>query len=155
MTPCLLFNTEALEAAEFYAGIFPSSTIAHVNRYGEGGPVPEGTVLTVNFTLDGQDYMALNCGQPVASGTGVSFMVHCASQDEVDHLWAGLTEGGSPGQCGWLTDRYGISWQIIPSAMGAYLGDPDPARAARAMRAMMTMTKLDLALFEAAVNAEQ
>lgn len=153
ITPSFLFNTEALEAAELYISVFPNSRILHVNHYGDAGPLRAGLVLSVEFELDGQDYSAINSGATFAFNESLSFRVNCASQDEVDHYWERLSDGGKEGNCGWLTDRFGVSWQIVPMEMGRYLGDPDPVRAQRAMKAMLTMSKLDLALFDAAVNA--
>lgn len=153
ITPNFLFALEALEAAEFYVSVFPNSAITDVNHYGDAGPLPAGTVLAVNFVLDGQDFTAINSGQAFPFSESLSFRVSCASQAEVDHYWDLLTHGGEEGQCGWLTDRFGVSWQVTPVEMGRYLGDPDPERARRAMTAMLGMTKLDLALFQAAVDA--
>jgi len=143
-TPCLWFDTQGEEAAEFYTSIFPNSKIVNISRYGPGGPRPEGTAMTVAFELDGQEYVALNGGPEYSFSEAISFQVSCGSQEEVDEYWSRLTEGGQEGPCGWLKDRYGLSWQIIPTALGELLGDPDPGRAQRATQAMMQMTKIDI-----------
>lgn len=150
ITTNLWFDTEALEAAEHYVSILPDSRITDVSRYGDGAPRPAGTVLTVAFELDGQAYLALNGGPEFRFTEAISLVVNCADQDEVDHYWAALVDGGEPGQCGWLKDRYGLSWQIVPDGMGEVMGDPDPARAGRAMQAMLGMQKLDIAALRAA-----
>ncbi len=150
ITTNLWFDTEALEAAEHYVSILPDSRITDVSRYGDGTPRPAGTVLTVAFELDGQAYLALNGGPEFRFTEAISLVVNCADQDEVDHYWAALVDGGEPGQCGWLKDRYGLSWQIVPDGMGEVMGDPDPARAGRVMQAMLGMQKLDIAALRAA-----
>lgn len=150
ITTNLWFDTEALEAAEHYVSILPDSRITDVSRYGDGAPRPAGTVLTVAFELDGQAYLALNGGPEFRFTEAISLVVNCADQDEVDHYWAALVDGGEPGQCGWLKDRYGLSWQIVPDGMGEVMGDPDPARAGRVMQAMLGMQKLDIAALRAA-----
>jgi len=154
VVPSFLFNTESREAAEFYVSVFPNSMVTSVSHYGEAGPMPSGMVLAVDFVLDGQDYTAINSGASFEFNESLSFRVNCASQEEVDHYWDHLSTGGEEGQCGWLKDRFGVSWQIVPTEMGRYLGDPDPERAQRAMKAMLGMRKLDLTLFQAAVEAE-
>ncbi|WP_131787186.1 VOC family protein [Protofrankia symbiont of Coriaria ruscifolia] len=143
-TPCLWFDTQAEEAAQFYASIFPSSTIVDVTHYGPGGPRPEGMVMTVTFVLDGQEYVALNGGPEFTFSEAISFQVSCTSQAEVDEYWSRLTDGGEEGPCGWLKDRYGLSWQIVPTALRELLTDPDPGRSQRAMRAMLQMKKIDV-----------
>jgi predicted 3-demethylubiquinone-9 3-methyltransferase (glyoxalase superfamily) len=150
VTTNLWFDTEALQAAQHYVAIFPGSRITDVSRYGVDAPRPAGTVLTVAFELDGQRYLALNGGPEFRFTEAISLVVNCADQDEVDHYWAALVDGGEPGQCGWLKDRYGLSWQIVPDGMGEVMGDPDPARAGRAMQAMLGMHKLDIAALRAA-----
>ncbi|MDB5484936.1 MAG: 3-demethylubiquinone-9 3-methyltransferase [Tardiphaga sp.] len=151
ITPCLWFATEAEAAANFYVSLLPNSRVTHVQRSPMDNPSGKaGSVLVVNFELAGQSYMALNGNQPNAFSQAVSFMVDCEDQAEVDRLWNALCEGGAPVQCGWLKDRYGVSWQIVPKVMLRLLGDPDPARAKRAMAAMMTMVKLDVAALEQA-----
>jgi predicted 3-demethylubiquinone-9 3-methyltransferase (glyoxalase superfamily) len=155
ITPFLWFDTEAEQAAEYYVGIFPDSKINEVTRYSTeapGGPGP-GTVMTVSFELGGQEFIALNGGkQGFAFNESTSFYVDCADQDEVDELWAKLTaDGGEPGPCGWLKDRYGLSWQIIPSELTQLIGHPDPAKAQRAMAAMLQMHKIDVQALRDAV----
>jgi predicted 3-demethylubiquinone-9 3-methyltransferase (glyoxalase superfamily) len=142
VTPCLWFDTDGEEAANFYTSLFPNSTILNVSRYGEGGPRDAGTVMTVSFELDGLEFLALNGGPNYTFSEAVSFMVSCADQDEVDRYWEALSEGGEEGPCGWLKDRFGLSWQIVPKALPRLLGDPDPAKAQRVMQAMMGMRKI-------------
>lgn len=154
ITPCLWFDNEAEDAANFYTSVFPNSKILDISRYSEGGPKPAGTVLTVSFELDGQPFTALNGGPELKFTEAVSFQVSCQTQDEVDEYWATLTEGGGePGPCGWLKDRYGLSWQIIPTALPELLSDPDPARSQRVMTAMMAMGKIDIATLQRAADA--
>ena len=152
IAPCLWFADEAEEAAKFYVSLLPDSRIDKVQKSPIDTPSGKaGKVLVVQFTLAGQEYMALNGGMRFEYTNAISFKVDCADQAEVDHLWDGLTAGGgSPGQCGWLKDRYGVSWQIVPSAMMRYLGGSDHAGAQRAMAAMMKMTKLDIATLQKA-----
>lgn len=150
ITPCLWFDTEAEEAATFYTSIFENSRILHVARYGEEGPRPEGLVMTVNFELDGQEFVALNGGPQFTFDEAISFQVSCETQDEVDEFWSRLSEGGVEGPCGWLKDRYGVSWQIVHSRLIELVNDPDPERSQRAMRAMLGMKKLDIAALEQA-----
>lgn len=152
ITPNLWFDTEGEEAAEFYVSVFPDSRITHVSYYGEAGPRPAGTVLTVDFELDGKPFTALNGGPQFPFTEAVSLLVDCADQEEVDHYWSRLGEGGQEGPCGWLKDRYGLSWQVVPAALGELLGDPDPERAQRAMKAMLGMHKLDVAALRAAAD---
>jgi predicted 3-demethylubiquinone-9 3-methyltransferase (glyoxalase superfamily) len=142
ITPCLWFDTDGEEAANFYTSLFPNSTILNVSRYGEGGPGAAGTVMTVSFELDGLEFLALNGGPNHTFSEAVSFMVSCADQDEVDRYWEALSEGGEEGPCGWLKDRFGLSWQIVPEALPRLLSDPDPAKAQRVMQAMMGMRKI-------------
>jgi predicted 3-demethylubiquinone-9 3-methyltransferase (glyoxalase superfamily) len=152
ITPNLWFDTQGLEAAEFYVSVFPNSRIVNVTHYGEAGPRPAGTVLTVDFELDGQRFTAINGGPEFTFDEAVSFLITCADQDEVDHYWDKLGEGGEHVQCGWLKDRYGLAWQVVPDGMEEILNDPDPARANRAMTAMLSMVKLDLAELRAAAG---
>lgn len=140
----LWFDSQAEEAAQFYTSLFDDSRIVTVARYGEGGPGPAGRVMTVKFELDGQEFLALNGGPHFRFNEAISLLVNCESQEEVDELWAKLTEGGEPSRCGWLKDRYGLSWQIIPTALPELLTDPDPTRAQRAMRAMLGMQKIEI-----------
>ena len=153
ITPNLWFDTEGENAAEFYVSVFPNSRITHVSHYGEAGPRPAGTVLTVDFELDGQRYTAINGGPEFTFSEAISLQISCADQAEVDHFWNALSEGGSEGPCGWLKDRYGLSWQVVPKALGELISDPDQARATRAMKAMLGMRKLDVAALRAAADA--
>jgi predicted 3-demethylubiquinone-9 3-methyltransferase (glyoxalase superfamily) len=155
ITTCLWFDTEGEEAAEYYCTLFPSSRITGVSHYGEAGPRPAGTVLTVDFELDGHPYVALNGGPEHPFTDAVSFQVSCADQDEVDRYWETLTaDGGEEGPCGWLKDRFGLSWQIVPTALPELLSDPDPGRSSRAMQAMMQMSRIDIAAVRAAADGE-
>jgi predicted 3-demethylubiquinone-9 3-methyltransferase (glyoxalase superfamily) len=144
ITPCLWFDTQGEEAANFYISIFKNSRIVDVAHYGEGAPRPAGTVMTVAFELDGQPFTALNGGPEFTFNEAVSFQVHCETQEDVDHFWESLSDGGEPGSCGWLKDKYGVSWQIVPAELPALLGDPDPQRAQRAMTALLGMGKIDI-----------
>jgi predicted 3-demethylubiquinone-9 3-methyltransferase (glyoxalase superfamily) len=150
ITPCLWFDREGEEAARLYTSIFPNSRITAVSRYGEGAPLPKGTALTVTFELDGRELMALNGGPTYRLTEAFSLVVHCDTQEEVDHYWATLGAGGTPQQCGWLKDRFGLSWQIVPRALGTLMQDPDPRRAARVVQAMLGMAKLDIAALQRA-----
>jgi predicted 3-demethylubiquinone-9 3-methyltransferase (glyoxalase superfamily) len=144
--PMLWFDTQAEEAANLYVSIFKNSKINHVSRYPAGGPAPEGRAMTVSFELEGKQFTALNAGPHFKFNEAVSFVVDCKSQDEVDHYWTKLTkDGGQPSQCGWLKDKYGLSWQITPTALIELVTSSDPAKAGRAMAAMMQMTKIDIA----------
>jgi len=155
ITPWLWFDTEAEEAANFYTSVFKNSRITNVARYGEAGPRPAGTVMTVAFELDGQEFAALNGGPEYTFNEAVSLMIDCADQAEVDYYWARLTEGGGqPGPCGWLKDRYGLSWQVVPTELERLLNDPDQGRAQRAMAAMLKMGKLDVAALRAAADGD-
>jgi predicted 3-demethylubiquinone-9 3-methyltransferase (glyoxalase superfamily) len=151
ITPCLWFDHQGEEAATFYTSVFPNSRITEVTRYGTAGPGKEGAVMTVSFSLDGEDYVALNGGPAFTFTEAISLQVYCADQDEVDHYWATLAEGGEESMCGWLKDRYGLSWQIVPTALLELTADPDRERSARAFAAMLTMKKIDIAeLYRAA-----
>ncbi|MEY2404234.1 MAG: hypothetical protein QOD38_1785 [Acidimicrobiaceae bacterium] len=152
ITPNLWFDTQSEEAAEFYVSVFPNSKITKVSYYGEAGPRPAGTVLTVVFVLDGQEFTAINGGPEFTFDEAVSFLINCADQEEVDYYWDKLSEGGEESQCGWLKDKYGLSWQVVPAAMDELFTDPDPARADRAMKAMLGMRKLDVAALQAAAD---
>lgn len=154
ITPFLWFDDQAEEAVDFYLSVFPDSRIHQVARHGEGGPGAAGSVMTIHFELDGNDFVALN-GGPDHYGfdESVSFVIDCASQEEVDHYWAALTDGGEEIACGWLRDRYGLRWQVVPSELPSVLGDPDPERAKRAMQAMLTMKKLDIRAMKEAAAA--
>jgi predicted 3-demethylubiquinone-9 3-methyltransferase (glyoxalase superfamily) len=144
ITPFLWFDDKAEEAMNFYCSVFRNSRKGSVMRYGEAGPGPEGSVLSVTFELEGQEFMALNAGPQFSFTPAISFFVNCETQDEVDYFWEKLSEGGRKDQCGWLQDKYGLSWQIVPSVLGRFLGDPDAARSQRAMKAMLQMKKLDV-----------
>lgn len=145
ISPFLWFDTQAEEAANFYTSIFKNSKIVKVSRYGEGAPSPKGSVMTVAFTLDGQEFTALNGGPLFKFTEAISFVVNCKTQEEVDTYWAKLLEGGEESRCGWLKDKYGLSWQIVPTALGEMLGDRDPKKARRVMEAMLQMKKIDIA----------
>jgi predicted 3-demethylubiquinone-9 3-methyltransferase (glyoxalase superfamily) len=153
VTPWLWFDTQAEEAAEFYTSIFPNSKILEVTRYGSAGPRPEGMVMTVKFVLDGEEIYALNGGPEFTFTEAVSFEVSCGSQEEVDEYWAKLGDGGEHGPCGWLKDRYGLSWQIVPTVLGELIADPDRARAQRVMAAMLQMGKIDIGELRRAADA--
>lgn len=153
ITPCLWFDTEGEEAAKFYTSIFPSSKITDVARYGSAGPRPEGTVMTVSFELDGQKLVALNGGPNFTFNEAVSFQVLCESQEEVDTYWSTLSEGGEEGPCGWLKDRFGLSWQIVPTRLPELLEDPDREKSQRVMAAMLEMRKIDVEALERAASA--
>ena len=150
ITPFLWFDTEGEEAAEFYTSVFPNSKIVDVSRYGSAGPRPEGTVMTVSFELDGQPFVALNGGPDFKFTEAVSFLVSCETQEEVDAYWGKLSEGGEEGPCGWLKDKFRLSWQIVPAALPRLLGDPDPAKSQRVMQAMLQMKKIEVDLLERA-----
>ena len=152
ITPCLWFDTEAEDAAEFYTSVFPNSRIVHVSHYGSAGPRPEGMVMEVEFELDGRSFLALNGGPQFRFTEAISLQADCEDQAEVDRLWETLSEGGEEGPCGWLKDRYGVSWQIVPSRMYELIADPDPERAQRAVAAMLQMGKLDIAELERAAD---
>jgi predicted 3-demethylubiquinone-9 3-methyltransferase (glyoxalase superfamily) len=152
ITPCLWFDTEAEDAAEFYTSVFPNSRIVHVSHYGSAGPRPEGMVMEVEFELDGRSFLALNGGPDFRFTEAISLQADCKDQAEVDRLWETLSEGGEEGPCGWLKDRYGVSWQIVPSRMYELIADPDPERAQRAVAAMLQMRKLDIAELERAAD---
>lgn len=154
ITPCLWFDTQGEEAAEFYTSLFENSKITGVTRFGEAGPRPEGTVMTVEFELDGQEFVALNGGPEFEFDEAVSFQVSCETQDEVDYFWNRLSEGGEEVQCGWLKDKYGLSWQIVPTALHQLLGDPDPERSRRAMEAMLQMRKIDIPTLQRAADGK-
>ena len=145
IVPSLWFDTEAQEAAKFYTSIFRNSKIGNIARYGSAGPRPEGMVMTVDFQLDGQDFNAINGGPDFKFNEATSLLVNCQNQAEVDDLWKKLGDGGEPGPCGWLKDKFGLSWQIVPVALGEMLSDPDPGKSQRVMAAMLQMSKIDLA----------
>jgi predicted 3-demethylubiquinone-9 3-methyltransferase (glyoxalase superfamily) len=153
ITPCLWFDTQGEEAARFYTSIFPNSRIVDVAHYGEAGPREAGTVMVVRFELDGQELVALNGGPEFTFDEAISFQIDCADQDEVDRYSEALTDGGEQGPCGWVKDRFGLSWQVVPKRMIELLSDPDEAKAQRAMAAMLEMRKIDIAAVEAAADA--
>jgi predicted 3-demethylubiquinone-9 3-methyltransferase (glyoxalase superfamily) len=153
ITPCLWFDTEGEEAATFYTSVFKNSRIVSVTRYGEAGPRSAGMVLTVEFELDGQAFVALNGGPEFTFTEALSLQVGCETQEEVDEYWERLSAGGQEGPCGWLKDKYGVSWQIVPTSLTELISDPDPERSQRAMRAMLQMTKIDIAAVQAAAEA--
>ena len=152
MFPCLWFDHQAEEAMIFYTSIFKNSKIGEISRYGDAGPMPKGTVLTATFQLDGQDFMALNGGPAFHFTPAISLFVNCETQAEVDELWQKLSAGGEESQCGWLTDKYGVSWQIVPTVLGQLMQDPDPEKARRVTEAMLKMRKLDIAKLKQAYN---
>jgi predicted 3-demethylubiquinone-9 3-methyltransferase (glyoxalase superfamily) len=143
-TPCLWFDTQGEEAANFYTTIFKNSRILGVTRYGDAGPGPEGTVMTVAFELDGLEFTALNGGPQFTFNEAISFQVNCETQEEVDEFWSKLSAGGEEGPCGWLKDKYGVSWQIIPTVLTELISDPDPEMSQRVMSAMLDMGKIDI-----------
>ena len=153
ITPCLWFDTEGEEAARLYTSVFPSSKIGSIARYGSAGPRPEGTVMTVSFELGGQEFLALNGGPEYTFSEAISFQVFCETQEEVDAYWSKLSKGGEEGPCGWLKDRFGVSWQIVPTALPRLLGDPDAERSQRVMQAMLGMKKIEIAELERAAAA--
>ena len=154
ITPFLWFDTQAEEAANFYVSIFDFSRIVKVTRYGDAGPGPKDSVMTVEFELDGQSFIALNGGPQFQFTEAISLSINCKSQEEVDRYWARLSQGGAEGPCGWLKDRYGLSWQVNPTVLGEMLGDPDPAKSGRVMQAMLGMKKIDIAGLEKAYNGD-
>jgi predicted 3-demethylubiquinone-9 3-methyltransferase (glyoxalase superfamily) len=145
ITPFLWFNDKAEEAANFYVAIFKDAKILKVVRHGDSGPGPKGSVMIVTFEMHGQQFIALNGGPQFTLTPAISFVINCETQDEIDHYWDKLSAGGSIQQCGWLTDKYGLSWQVVPTILGELAGDSDPAKAGRVMQAMMQMIKIDIA----------
>jgi predicted 3-demethylubiquinone-9 3-methyltransferase (glyoxalase superfamily) len=150
ITPCLWFDTEGEEAARFYTSVFPNSRITDMAHYGEAGPRPEGMVMAVSFELDGQKFVALNGGPQFTFSEAISFQVPCESQEEVDTYWSTLSEGGEQGPCGWLKDKFGVSWQIFPTRLIELLGDPDREKSQRVMREMLSMKKIEIDALERA-----
>jgi len=153
ITPCLWFDTEGEDAANFYTSVFPNSKIVDISRYGSAGPRPEGTVMTVDFELNGLTFVALNGGPDFTFNEAISFQVTCKDQDEVDKFWDKLSEGGEQGPCGWLKDKFGVSWQVIPTALPRLLGDPDREKSQRVMQAMLQMKKIEIDELERAAAA--
>jgi len=150
IAPCLWFDGKAEEAMNFYTSIFKNSKVGNVMRYGDAGPGQKGTVMSATFELEGQEFMALNGGPMFTFSPAISFFVKCETQEEVDDLWAKFLEGGEPQQCGWLTDKFGVSWQIVPTILGEMLQDKDAEKAKRVMQAMLKMVKLDIKLLKQA-----
>ncbi len=155
ITPFLWFNGNAEEAAQFYVSIFKNSNVGRISRCGEAGPGPKGSVTSVTFQLDGQEFIALNGGPQFPFTPAISFFVNCEHQAEVDDLWEKLSAGGQLQQCGWLTDKFGLSWQIIPSALGEMLQDPDAKKSKRVMESMLQMKKIDVKALEQAYGQPQ
>lgn len=145
ITPFLWFDKQAEDAMNFYVSIFKNAKVLSINRYGKGAPLPEGTVLTASFELNGLKFVALNGGPLYKFSPATSFVVDCDTQEEVDYYWEKLGDGGTYNQCAWLDDKFGVTWQIVPKQLGELLGDPDPVRAGRVMQAMMQMQKIDIA----------
>jgi predicted 3-demethylubiquinone-9 3-methyltransferase (glyoxalase superfamily) len=153
LTPCLWFDTEGEDAAKLYTSVFPNSKILEIGRYGSAGPRPEGTVMTVSFELDGQEFLALNGGPEFTFNEAVSFQIPCRDQAEVDHYWEKLGEGGEYGPCGWLKDRFGLSWQVVPTRLTELLTDSDREKSQRVMAAMLQMGKIEIDELERAAAA--
>ena len=153
ITPFLWFDGNAEEAVNFYVSVFPNSKVTDVSRYSDAGPGEPGSVMTMEFELDGQPFIALNGGPEYKFTPAISFSVSCETQEEVDRYWNALTEGGKPNVCAWLTDKYGVSWQIVPTALPRLLGDPDREKAQRVMQAMFKMSKIEIAELERAAAA--
>jgi len=153
ISPFLWFEGQAEEATKFYVSVFPNSRIKKTSRYGDAGPGPKGTVMVVEFELDGQTFIALNGGPQFKFTEAISFSVECRTQREVDEYWEKLSRGGEPGPCGWLKDRYGLSWQVNPTILGKMLSDPDPSKSKRVMEAMLQMKKIDIAKLQKAYDA--
>ncbi|MGE0114690.1 MAG: VOC family protein [Steroidobacteraceae bacterium] len=150
ITPFLWFDNHAEQAMNFYLSIFRNSRPLKVVRYGEAGPGPKGTVMTASFELDGQEFVALNGGPHFKMTPAISFVVNCATQDEVDHYWDKLSAGGEIQQCGWLTDKFGVTWQVVPTVLSELVSDPDPVKSQRVVQAMMKMIKLDISALQQA-----
>jgi len=148
--PFLWFDGKAEEAANFYVSLFKDSRIVNISRYGDAGPAPKGTAMSATFELAGQRFIALNAGPQFKFSEAISFFINCETQQEVDDLWEKLSAGGQKSRCGWLKDKYGLSWQVIPTALGEMLQDKDPKKSQRVMQAMMQMTKIDIALLKQA-----
>jgi predicted 3-demethylubiquinone-9 3-methyltransferase (glyoxalase superfamily) len=154
ITPFLWFDNQAEDAANFYASIFKNSKVGNISRYGDAGPGPKGSAMTVDFQIEGQEFVALNGGPHFKFTEAISFVVNCETQEEVDEFWEKLSEGGQKSQCGWLKDKYGLSWQIVPTILIKLMLDKDPAKAARVMKAMLQMTKIDIAKLQQAYAGE-
>ncbi len=154
ITPNLWFDTEGKEAAEFYISVFPNSEITNVTHYGDAGPRPAGTVMTVDFVLDGQEYTAINGGPQFTFDEAISLLFNCKDQAEVDFYWNRLSERGEEGQCGWLKDRFGVSWQVVPTDLTALMSSDDPAATKRATEALFSMKKIDIETLRRARDGE-
>jgi predicted 3-demethylubiquinone-9 3-methyltransferase (glyoxalase superfamily) len=158
ITACLWFDTQAEDAAKFYVSIFKNSKLGKISRYGKAGQEvhkkPPGSVMVAEFEVDGQKFTALNGGPQFKFSEAISFQVSCDTQEEIDHFWDKLTEGGQPGPCGWLKDKYGLSWQIIPAALGEMMSGPDPEKSQRVMTAFMQMKKFDIAKLRQAYDGK-
>jgi predicted 3-demethylubiquinone-9 3-methyltransferase (glyoxalase superfamily) len=154
IVPCLWFDTQAEQAATFYTSLFKNSKILQITHYGAAGPGPNGSVMTVRFTLDGQEFMGLNGGPVVHFNEAVSFVVKCDSQKDLDRYWEALSAGGAEVQCGWLKDRFGLSWQIVPASLDKLMDDRDPDKRDRVMQTLLAMKKLDIAALEKAHAGE-
>jgi predicted 3-demethylubiquinone-9 3-methyltransferase (glyoxalase superfamily) len=155
ITPFLWFNDKAEEAVNFYTSIFKNSKAVGISRYGDAGPGPKGSVMVAKFQIEGQEFIALNGGPQFTFSPAISFVVNCKTQEEVDELWEKLSAGGQKSQCGWLTDKYGLSWQIVPTILGELMQDKDPEKSNRVMKAMLQMTKLDIAALRRAYEQEE
>jgi predicted 3-demethylubiquinone-9 3-methyltransferase (glyoxalase superfamily) len=154
LTPCLWFDSDGENAANFYTSVFPNSKILDIARYGSAGPRPEGTVMTVSFELDSREFLALNGGPQFKFSEAISFQVSCKNQDEVDHYWSTLSEGGEEGPCGWLKDKFGLSWQIVPKALGRLMSSGDATKSKRVMDALLRMNKLDVKTLQQAFDGD-
>jgi len=152
ITPFLWFDNQAEEAMNFYISVFKDSKVLSISRYGEGAPVPAGTVMTASFLIEGQQFTALNGGPLFSFTEAISFVINCQTQGEVDHYWNKLTEGGEEVQCGWLKDKFGVSWQVVPETLGRLLNNPDPIKAQRVMQAMLAMKKIDISQLQEAAD---
>ena len=144
ITPFLWFDNQAEEAVNFYTSIFKNSRVDHVSRYGDAGPGPKGAVMTASFNLDGQQFIALNGGPQFTFSPAISFVVNCDTQQDIDHYWSKLSMGGRTDHCGWLTDKFGVSWQIVPTILGQLMTEKDAEKSGRVMKALLQMTKLDI-----------
>lgn len=154
ITPFLWFNDNLEEALSFYTSVFRNAKVGNVVRYGKAGPGPEGTAMTATFELEGQQFMALNGGPMFSFTEAISFFLNCETQEEVDGFWEKLSEGGQKSRCGWLKDKFGLSWQIVPSVLGKLLHDKDPEKSSRVMQAMLRMDKLDIQILQAAYDGQ-
>jgi predicted 3-demethylubiquinone-9 3-methyltransferase (glyoxalase superfamily) len=155
ITPFLWFDKQAEEAANFYVSLFPNSKVLDVTRHGEAGPGEPGTVMTIDFELDGRPFVALNGGPEFKFTEAISFLINCESQEEIDELWEKLSEGGEKGPCGWLKDKYGVSWQVVPTLLDQMIRDPDAEKSQRVIRAMMEMGKIEIELLERAYEGRE